>query len=180
MTNAQTLSLDNLNANLLEGLRQVWEDAPLGDGLLAMCYEIGVPEELLIQAQLDVVEPLLQYLPWSETRPQKFFEVARKGTYGDPEWLQAREAAAEAFLDAPDTTEWPRFMHKVMLAAYHAASPYTRTCCADASSAVYDLHPEEDKAQEFADGYAALMVQMVRARIPWEVVEECYKRQLPG
>jgi len=122
--------------------KDAWEQCHRGDWLLWAAELLGVDRKLLVLAACDCAETALEFVPVGEERPRRAIETARR-------W-----AAGSATLE------------EVIAADADAAAAADSDSDADAAYAAADA-----AAYAASDTAHQRMSDLVRARIPWSVVE---------
>ena len=157
-------------------LQAAWKQCPRGDWLLWAAGRLGVDRKLLILAACDCAETALEFVHVGEERPRRAIETARRWAAGNAT-LEEVEAAAAAATYAADAAAYAaaRAAYTATAAAYAAArAAYTATDAATvyaSDAAAYAADAAATAARAAAAAHQR-MPGIVRARIPWSVVEQ--------
>ena len=157
------------------GLRTAWRDCKRADWMLWLAGRLEIDRKLLVLAACDCAETALQYVPEGEDRPAKAIQTSRNWCNGTATEQECRDAAyaaaaadaAYAAADAAYAAAYAAY-DAAYAAAYAAAdAAYDAAYAADADAAYAAYAARKDTEQICAD--------LVRARIPYEVVREGIK-----
>ena len=154
-------------------LQEAWEKCPRGDHLLWFVQQIGIDRKLMVLAACDCADQALVLLPESEVRPKKAIDVVRAWCAFQStlqEVRQAHIASSDAKEELPIgidcVAEATTFL---TLSILDPAIDAIYSSVADAVADAFDsLSAQQASHQKSAD--------LVRARIPWPMIEEAAKK----
>jgi hypothetical protein len=159
-------------------LQAAWGQCPRGDWLLWAADHLGVDRSLLVLAACDCAETALKFVHAGDERPRRAVETARRWAAGEATLEEVKAAASAA-----DAAAVAYAAARASVAAAYAADAAARASAAAAYAADASAHAAYAAARASAAAaahasahaaYAAALRQMadlVRARIPWAVVE---------
>lgn len=152
---------------------EAWYACERVDWLLWLAGRIGVDRRLVVLAACDCVRPVLHLVPEDEARPRLAVEAAEAWTRGEATLDDVRSAANAARAAYAAAYAAARAAYAAYAAAHYAAyaASYAANTAYYAANAAYYAA----KASDAASARAASLrnyAELVRARIPWELVRE--------
>jgi hypothetical protein len=148
-----------------------WLACDRGDWLIWIAARLGVDRRLVVLAACDCARLALPRIPDGEHRPRLAIEAAERWARGEAtiEEVRAAASAADAYATyAASATSYAAYAASAVASAASAADAYATYAASATSYAAYAAYAADD-------AYAAVprtCADLVRARIPWAVVEE--------
>ncbi len=150
------------------GLKLAWRDCQRGDWMLRLAEKLGVDKKLIVQAACDCAQTVLKYT--NNPHPAEVIRIVRLWCEGKATIEEVRTAASAAHAaDAAAASADAAYAAVAASADADAAAAHA----ADAAAASAD---DADAAEARKESLAT-SAELVRTRIPYEIINAAYRSQ---